>query len=544
MLRVIVDGYVFLRFTEAETMIMGDVTYGACCVDDFTARALGADLMVHYGHSCLIPIDRTQGIQMLYVFVDIKIDTFHFIETLRFNFEHGSHLALVSTIQFVAALQSAKQELSKDFTILLPQCKPLSPGEILGCTSPHLHKADAIIYLGDGRFHLESIMIHNPSVPAYKYDPYNKEFTREYYDFDRMKANRQAAIAVASQAKRIGLVLGTLGRQGSPQVLETMKEQIIASGKECVTVLLSEVFPDKMKLFQDVDVWVQIACPRLSIDWGTAFEKPLLTPYELAVALKNAEWYETYPMDYYAYDSLGPWTVNNVKHQSNSRQRRPHRKISSTADKSSALTVQAGNSSAGMEGKDDAASDIKVHLMADTLEKALRCQPRFPVPDTSSSIGQKKGLSADVPRDLDMLVYGLGNFATCHIASYQLALMLALRDQRIVSCDRCDVYDPRFTWWEKQILTDEGCSVIPHNEEGKRLCSRPTLVFMPHCGKALFNNFLWANWKLDVLTNLVILGNSFSSIICSASDKSHWCSLSGLSMPKMSKPVTSHSDHF
>ena len=34
-------------------MINGDVTYGACCVDDFTARALGCDLMVHYGHSCL-----------------------------------------------------------------------------------------------------------------------------------------------------------------------------------------------------------------------------------------------------------------------------------------------------------------------------------------------------------------------------------------------------------------------------------------------------------------------------------------------------------
>lgn len=41
------------RFTSADTVIMGDVTYGACCVDDFTARALGADLMVHYGHSCL-----------------------------------------------------------------------------------------------------------------------------------------------------------------------------------------------------------------------------------------------------------------------------------------------------------------------------------------------------------------------------------------------------------------------------------------------------------------------------------------------------------
>ena len=32
---------------------MGDVTYGACCVDDFTAKALGADLLIHYGHSCL-----------------------------------------------------------------------------------------------------------------------------------------------------------------------------------------------------------------------------------------------------------------------------------------------------------------------------------------------------------------------------------------------------------------------------------------------------------------------------------------------------------
>ena len=41
------------RFTDADTIVMGDVTYGACCVDDFTARALGADFLIHYGHSCL-----------------------------------------------------------------------------------------------------------------------------------------------------------------------------------------------------------------------------------------------------------------------------------------------------------------------------------------------------------------------------------------------------------------------------------------------------------------------------------------------------------
>ncbi len=30
---------------------MGDVTFGACCVDDYSAAALGADFLVHYGHS-------------------------------------------------------------------------------------------------------------------------------------------------------------------------------------------------------------------------------------------------------------------------------------------------------------------------------------------------------------------------------------------------------------------------------------------------------------------------------------------------------------
>ena len=43
--------------------------------------------MVHYGHSCLVPVDRTSGIKMLYVFVDIKIDSLHFVQTVKFNFD-------------------------------------------------------------------------------------------------------------------------------------------------------------------------------------------------------------------------------------------------------------------------------------------------------------------------------------------------------------------------------------------------------------------------------------------------------------------------
>ncbi|XP_028662482.1 2-(3-amino-3-carboxypropyl)histidine synthase subunit 1 [Erpetoichthys calabaricus] len=304
------------RFTGAEAIVMGDVTYGACCVDDFTAHALGADFLVHYGHSCLVPIDATVGIKMLYVFVDIQIDTAHFIETLRFNFSPGSSLALVSTIQFVAALQASSKELRPDFDIIVPQCRPLSPGEILGCTSPKLERpVDAIIYLGDGRFHLESIMISNPDSPAFRYDPYSKVFSREYYDHEAMRGIRKQAIESAKRAKNWGLILGTLGRQGNPKILEHLEAHLKALGRQIIRVLMSEIFPQKLEQFSEIDVWVQIACTRLSIDWGKAFSKPLLTPYEAAVVLKEVEWQETYPMDFYAYQSLGQWTINHPANQ-------------------------------------------------------------------------------------------------------------------------------------------------------------------------------------------------------------------------------------
>jgi len=299
------------RFTDCDTVIMGDVTYGACCVDDFTARALGCDLMVHYGHSCLVPIDSTKGIKMLYVFVDIKLDGTHFLETVRHNFEPGASLAIVSTIQFVATLQAVYQELCKDYKVEIPQCKPLSPGEILGCTAPRIKDKDAFIYLGDGRFHLEAVMIANPSISAYRYDPYSKIFSREYYDIEAMFKARKEAIRMASKGRKFGLILSTLGRQGSPKVLENLEGRFNKVGLEYVIVLMSEVFPDKLGLFEDVDAWVQVACPRLSIDWGYAFPKPLLSPYEASVVLQEIEWQSDYPMDFYANASLGPWTVNN-----------------------------------------------------------------------------------------------------------------------------------------------------------------------------------------------------------------------------------------
>lgn len=476
---------IFERFTDATTVIMGDVTYGACCVDDYTAMALGCDMLVHYGHSCLIPVDQT-SIKTLYVFVEIAIDPMHLGSTIRANFpsdkglfrskilgsgkgkgrldesmngleettakmEIGveetripngesqsttaaatsqqvpTHLALVGTVQFVNAIQGLKDTLEEpepldedghpisqsktrrlmltdgshaldashldiksyatgSYKITVPQIKPLSPGEILGCTSPRLPTdVDAVIYVGDGRFHLESVMIANPRIIAFRYDPYTKKFVRELYDHAEMRQMRGEAVreaqkstvaaeestqestapvsaSASSSVGAWGVILGTLGRQGSLSVLSHLRSSLSAHQPPVphVPILLSELSPAKLALFGDhLAAFIQTSCPRLSIDWGSAFSKPLLSPYEAAVALGKAKgWEESvkglgmkrrqddspaisseepstkqeernkqdfeggdYPMDFYADASLGPWTprhgmgVSNKKKQ-------------------------------------------------------------------------------------------------------------------------------------------------------------------------------------------------------------------------------------
>lgn len=330
---------IFERFCGCRIVILGDVTYGACCVDDFTAKSLDCDFMVHYGHSCLVPVTKT-FVKTLYVFVEIVIDVDHVEALIRKylllkdiseeetealgldtveRIKGMKKIALVSTVQFISTVHVVKQRLldlctSLNIQLYIPQSRPLSSGEVLGCTAPQLpSEVDGILYVGDGRFHLEAIMIANPQLKGsyFRYDPYSKRFTLEGYNHEEMHQRRLAAIESARSAKRFGLILGTLGRQGSPTVLDDLRSKLEAHNRPYLTALMSEIKPAKLAKFKGIDCWVQVACPRLSIDWSGAFDRPILTPYELNVVLGEIEWQTVYPMDFYAKESLGPWTPNH-----------------------------------------------------------------------------------------------------------------------------------------------------------------------------------------------------------------------------------------
>lgn len=68
-------------------------------------------------------------------------------------------------------------------SIIIPQEKPRSGGEVLGCTSPTLpvEENNQVIFFCDGRFHMEATMIANPKFVFYQYNPYTREITIEQY---------------------------------------------------------------------------------------------------------------------------------------------------------------------------------------------------------------------------------------------------------------------------------------------------------------------------------------------------------------------------
>lgn len=94
-------------------------------------------------------------------------------------------------------------------------------------------------------------MIMNPNVRALRYNPYSyalhpslmsrMELTEEEYDLTKMKSIRSSQIDQAKKAKKWGVVLGTLGRQGNEAILERLKTILKAKEKEFVVVLLSEL---------------------------------------------------------------------------------------------------------------------------------------------------------------------------------------------------------------------------------------------------------------------------------------------------------------
>jgi 2-(3-amino-3-carboxypropyl)histidine synthase len=153
-------------------------------------------------------------------------------------------------------------------------------------------------------------MIQNPGHEFFRFDPYLNKIFKEEFDICGMKTRRLESILKARSSNYIGLIMGTLGRQGSVHILGKLKDLCKESGKKFSVFLMSDVCQAAIDKFPDIEAWVEVACPRLAMDWGCEFSKPMLSPYECFVALKDLPL--EYPMDNYMYGG-GPWSVYTAK---------------------------------------------------------------------------------------------------------------------------------------------------------------------------------------------------------------------------------------
>lgn len=296
---------IFSKYVE-EVFILGDVVYGACCVDDISAKELGAQFLIHYGHSCLISIKEME-IRVLYVFVDIRFDYHHLKDVFIKHFKN-KEVALTSTVQFLSAVQFLKREIedynskeSEKIHLVIPKISPLSPGEVLGCTSPRF-KSEFVFFIGDGRFHLESVMLSNPEKIFYKYCPSTKKLFLEKYDHKKVILQRKEAILLFKKAKNVGLIISSLGRQTNKSLLGNIIEELERKKYKVFLIKLQEIKNEALDKFPFLDAFVQLNCTRLSIDWGSWFGKPVVTPYELF-----NDTFEKYEMDFYALEGNNKW---------------------------------------------------------------------------------------------------------------------------------------------------------------------------------------------------------------------------------------------
>uniref|UniRef100_A0A336M8X1 CSON013795 protein n=1 Tax=Culicoides sonorensis TaxID=179676 RepID=A0A336M8X1_CULSO len=122
----------------------------------------------------------------------------------------------------------------------------------------------------------------------------------------------------------------------------------------------------------------------------------------------------------------------------------------------------------------------------------------------------KKLTDPEIQREL--ICFGLGSLSS-YISRNQLGLGLLIAQQFNIRISKYS--DPCFTPQDIEVLLELGNQVVSENLEGKYLCNcnYVTVFYLPHCPKQLVNNLLWCNWNPEILENVILITNSFETII-------------------------------
>ena len=288
--------------TGAEVLLLGDSCYGGCDIAFRQAETLEADLLVHFGHSQLLP---DTSVPVLYVDAKVNIDINSLIEGAVPLIRGWRSVGLTATVQHTHQLGEAAEALSRGgFHALIGPGGGRTPhdGQVLGCDyGPALAisaEVDGFIFIGGGRFHPLGLALATGK-PVVAVDPYLSSVTEiGEEELRRLAMRRMAAITAAKGARRFGVIVSLKPGQFNLSEAESLCEKLESQGKEAAIISLDEVRAETLANFSEAEAFIDTACPRIAIDGIGDLRRPILTVEEAYVMLCERRWEETWSRSY------------------------------------------------------------------------------------------------------------------------------------------------------------------------------------------------------------------------------------------------------
>jgi 2-(3-amino-3-carboxypropyl)histidine synthase len=275
-------------------IVSTDPCYGACDLAISEAKILGADLIVHYGHTS---ITKQPGVPTVYIEAKAKVRIKETVKKALPHLEAYSKIGLVTTVQHIHQLEEAKSLLTKaGKTVFVGDAGQVQySGQVIGCDFSNarviLEEVDAYLFVGGGRFHALGVALATgkPTIIA---DPYEKRAYPIHDEVAKVIKQRWASISEACGAESFGVLISLKSGQMKLGGAMKIKEKFEQKGLTATLLALREVTPSALMQFPGLDAFINTACPRLSLDDAPNFCKPLLSLNEALVLLGELKWEE------------------------------------------------------------------------------------------------------------------------------------------------------------------------------------------------------------------------------------------------------------
>ena len=276
--------------------ILGDTSYGACCVDEIAAEHVDAAVVVHYGRACLSP---TARLPVIYVFTQQDLNhklvisaferTYPDKDTkliLMADVTYASHLpSLTSTISSLGYTSLHTTSILHDPSSLLPN--RTVPPEVL--SDPERLKDYHLFHVSDPppallltlSSRLSSIHIYPTSTsvpPAPLLASTTLALRRRY-----------ALLTSLTTVPIFGILVNTLSVANYTSAISRIQSLLRSAGKKSYVFVVGKVNAAKIANFAEVSGWVIVGCWESSLVEGEGFWRPVITPFELEMVLEGDE---------------------------------------------------------------------------------------------------------------------------------------------------------------------------------------------------------------------------------------------------------------